>query len=268
MTFKKITSARGWILRTVALMMVVASPTATLAGTETGVISGFDDVLRQADLPNPLSSAWRLLTTDEGFAGMPTLYKALVPAAENFVIISGITSLYGKTATRFLRAEGYPPFQLRFRNWLTEWPIAAFKMNAIRDVVWLTPERRYVFIFDNSAPSLKIARELRSTLSSYVAAIYLRQTTRQNAAPGTTAFVTALDIALAEFAAGRLPEAKVAAVARVLLAEANTERIIPSYAYCPLESAPTLPRKLGRASAKLCLAVAQKVRDFCRARRP
>jgi phosphatidate phosphatase APP1 len=257
-------------LRTIAflLMVAVAAPTAALAGADIGVISGFDDVLRQADLPNPLSSAWRLFTPDEGFAGMPTLYKALVPPAENFVIVSGITSLYGKTATRFLRAEGYPPFQLRFRNWLTEWPIAAFKMNAIRDVVWLTPERKYIFIFDNSAPSLEIAGKLRSTLSSFVTAIYLRQTVPRNAVPGTIGFVTALDIALAEFAAGRLPEAKVVAVARALLVEANPARIIPPYAYCPRESAPALPRKLGRTSAKLCLAVAQKIRDFCRARRP
>jgi phosphatidate phosphatase APP1 len=243
-----------------------------------GLISGFDDVLRQAEVQNLSGAAARIFSKDEGFAGMPALYHALVtipaPAhsatvtpkfASAFTIVSAISSWYTDSAEEFLKSENYPSFDLRFRNWLIEWSIENFKIREIEEVVSKQSERKFVFIFDNSEPSLAISARIQTQYPGRIAGIYLRQTLEKPPAPGTKAFITALDIAVEEHAAKRMTTKEVNTVAEAILKEKNFDRIIPGFAYCPKSYSPCA--KAAYEIQRKCTLVAKKISDAC-GRRP
>lgn len=230
----------------------------------TGLISGFDDVIRQAEVQNWPDAALRIFSKDEGFAGMSTLYRGMT--STSFTVISGITKLYSSRASNFMTAEGYPAFQLEFRNWLTEWSIENFKMKRIRSVLLAAPkEEPFVFIFDNSDPSLAIAEHLQKEFPTRIAAIYLRQTVFRSMPAGTKTFITAWDIAIQENAAHRLTTAVAQTVVEDLLEEKNFERIIPTFAYCPKQYSPcdkAAPEFQARCQS-LTQALAAKITQAC-----
>ena len=119
------------------------------------VISGFDDVLRQAENTGLIKSALKILEEDRTFTGMPELYKALTheEPSPRFVIVSAISNWFGNRIERFLTSAQFPSNKRYLRNWLTEWSIEKFKIEKIREVLQEKPNRKFIVIFDNSEAS-------------------------------------------------------------------------------------------------------------------
>src|SRR5262245_10155417 len=73
------------------------------------LISGYDDVLRQAENANVVRAAGRSMSESEGFAGMPELYKIMAqPTDIPFVVVSATSRTFENSATEFLKRSGYP----------------------------------------------------------------------------------------------------------------------------------------------------------------
>lgn len=230
------------------------------------LVSGFDDVMRQADNTGLLRAARRLLSPDATYAGMPELYRAMsCPEADpSMYVVSAITSMLTTRARNFLAREGFPPSKLHFRRWLLQWSPERFKRVRIEQLLAEHDDRRFVFVLDNSATSVRLAQGLLQAHPSRIAAIYLRETVKRDLPPGVMPFLTAFDIAAHEFAAGRLTASETTRVADAILAERDTNRVIPLYSYCPT----TLPACAlpDPGAMRQCDRVRERVLTICAAR--
>lgn len=230
------------------------------------LVSGFDDVMRQADNTGLLRAARRLLSPDVGYAGMPELYHLLVCPDDEppLYVVSAITSALQTRARSFLARAGFPASKLHFRSWLLQWSPERFKWARIEALLSRHAGRRFVFVLDNSPTSVRLGRRLLRAHAPRVASIYLRETVRRELPRGLTPFHTAFDIAAREFELGRLTAGDVARVTEAVLAASDPEHVIPSYSHCPT----ALP-SCARGDAEVlrqCERVRARISAICRAR--
>ncbi len=217
------------------LLLIELVPINLRASEKPVIISGFDDVIRQAENTGILKAAIKILEKDKTFSGMPELYETLSKqeAAPHFIIVSAISTWFDSRIDRFLFETQFPPHRRYLRNWLTQWSIEDFKITRIKEVISERLGRKFIVIFDNSDASLVLANKLHEQFPNQIVAIYLRQVVKKNLPDGATSFFTAFDIALAEFAADRMTAQEVERVGDAILKEKRTDMLFPPYAICP-----------------------------------
>ncbi|MBS1972476.1 MAG: DUF2183 domain-containing protein [Bdellovibrionales bacterium] len=236
--------------------------------TKPVLISGFDDVLRQAENTGLTKSAVKILEKDKTFAGMPELYQAITSdetTPVKFTLVSGIATWFEGRIRGFLKESQYPTADLALRNWITEWSIEKFKVKHLEKILAAHPGRHFIVIFDNSEPSLEIAETIRAQYGDKISPVYLHEVLFRAERPGTVNYITAMDIALNEHQYGRLTAANVEKVAQAILAEKDAELIIPEYAYCPTQydACSKAPRELSAT----CAQVQTKIIEICKNRK-
>lgn len=199
------------------------------------IISGLDDVIRQANNTGLINASLKLLEEDKTFTGMPELYSAIAKdeVAPRFVILSAIPDWFTNRMKNFLDRTQYPERGLVFRSWPGEWSIEDFKMRRISELLRVKKDRKFIVILDNSEASVEFARRLRSYSPTPIVAVYLRQVVQRTPAFPAMGFFSAFDIAVAEFMAKRISATEVTHVGRRILRETNIENLFPSYASCP-----------------------------------
>lgn len=254
-------------MRSLALALAVLLASPGLAGACRPVlVSGFDDVMRQADNTGLLRAARRLLSPDLTYAGMPQLYQELTcPDIEpRMYVVSAITASLETRARTFLARAGFPSSQLHFRRWLLQWSQERFKWARIEWLLSRHAGQRFIFVLDDSPTSVRLSRRLLTSHPSRIAAVYLRETVRRELPAGATPFLTAFDIAASELAAGRITSSAAARVAEAVLAASDPHHLIPTYSYCPA-TRPACSR--GEAAvAPQCERVRALVLTICAAR--
>jgi phosphatidate phosphatase APP1 len=255
-------------MKTALIFILFAALTAHAQTTKPVLISGFDDVLRQAENTGLAKSAVKILEKDKTFAGMPELYQAITSdetTATKFTLVSGIATWFEGRIRGFLNASQYPQAELALRNWLTEWSIEKFKAKHLEKILAGHPGRHFIVIFDNSEPSLEIAETIRTQYGDRISPVYLHEVVFRAERPGTVNYITPLDIALNEYQLGRLTTVDVEKVAQAILAEKDAELIIPDYAYCPTQYDPC--SKTSRELAGSCSLVQTKIVAICKNRK-
>lgn len=249
---------RKWILFLLFGLLGTAQ-----AATPVSLVSGFDDVLRQAENHSLWRAGLKLFEKDQTFAGMPELYSGILEKTEHpqFFLVSATSSMFRGRITKFIGEAGFPQASLYLRSWLTQWSIENFKGQSIREILGGDTNRKLVIIFDNSGPSLEMAKGLPALFPNQVAAFYLHEIVERPATEGARSYVTAFDIAVAELAEGRLSKTGIEKVADAVLAEKDPERVIPHYAYCPKSYDPC--RAWAPAPSKRCDEIRDRVRAIC-----
>lgn len=230
------------------------------------IISGFDDVLRQAENTGILKATIKILETDKTFSGMSELYTihANQEAVPKFIIVSAISSWFDGRIDSFLIDSKFPAHRRYLRNWLTQWSIEDFKINKIKEVLTERPGRRFIIIFDNSDASLALANKLHEQFPTQIQAIYLRQVIKKDIPSSATSFFTAFDIALAEFAADRMTANEVEIVGHAILKEQETAMLFPIYSICPKSY--NACKNVSAAILPICIKVQDHVQSLCRYR--
>jgi hypothetical protein len=257
-----------WIAIRLCASLVFVSLNATAGPANAPLlISGFDDVLRQAENQSLWRAGLKLFSEDETFAGMPELYAELTRAygGEGFSLVSATSSIFRSRIGKFLAESGFPPSDLYLRNWTTQWSVENFKVGSIRTILGSDSTRRFTVIFDNSPPSLEMAKSIPDTFPGSVQAIYLHEIVERPLPAGATYYLTAFDIALAELKAGRLPESSARRIGQAIIGESRPERIIPKYAYCPGDYDPCTASSL-ETLREVCAKVREKIAGICRVR--
>ncbi|WP_347356755.1 phosphatase domain-containing protein [Bdellovibrio sp.] len=231
------------------------------------LVSGFDDVLRQAHNTNIFSAGLKLMDKDQSYAGMPELYRRMMASGGTgqFYIVSALTNWLEPRVEKLLKDHQYPPRSISMRDWVTEWSISKFKIHHIEEIMRVNPDSQLIVILDNSTASVELADLLKAMHPGKIAEIYLRQTVEGKTSPHAKSFVTAFDIAFREFVSGRLSEDDLVAVGRSLLSDKKMENWIPSYSYCPKNYDPCAGFSLGARG--VCEEVKKKVSGFCQSRK-
>lgn len=223
------------MLKPLILFFVMLFGVNSEASEKPYIISGFDDVLRQAENTSLLKAAKKILEEDKTFSGMPELYQVISgqESFPNFTLVSGISNWFDSRIDAFLLGSRYPSHRRYLRNWLTQWSIEDFKIEKIREVINERPQRSFIVIFDNSDPSLSMADKISTEFSGKVLAIYLHQVVGKKVPTSAIGYYTAFDIAFSEYKSGRLADDDVLKVGQAILSENNVEMLVPSYAECP-----------------------------------
>lgn len=256
------------LLYSLFILFFVFDPLPSQAqGPKVVLVSGFDDVLRQAHNTNILSAGLKLMDKDRSYAGMPELYRRMLASsgAGQFYVITGLTNWLESRVEKFMKDYQYPPHSVTMRDWVTEWSITKFKIHHIEEVLKVNPNSQLVVILDNSTASLELAELLKALHPGKVAEIYLRQTVEGKISPHARTFVTSFDIAFREFVSGRLNEEDLVAVGRSILSEKDMENWIPAYAYCPKNYDPCAGFLIGVRG--VCDEMKTKVSSYCQSRK-
>lgn len=227
------------------------------------IISGLDDVIRQAENTAILKSALKLFEADKTFAGMPELYQIIASGkpAPKITLISAISTVFQNRIESFLLSNGFPESKLYFRSWLFQWRITDFKMKTLDQIIRQNPEKRFIVILDNSSASINFTLRIQKTYPEKVSAVYLRQVVLKPIPANAYPFYTAFDIAMNEFTYGRLSFADVQATAAAILKVSEKSLIFPDYALCPKDYEPC--KGVHKDSAPLCETMKNFVRTLC-----
>lgn len=230
------------------------------------IISGFDDVLRQAESTSLWKEAVKLTEEDKNFGGMPELYDVVSKQESDpkFYVVSGMTSWLTNRVESFLKTAKYPSHKIYLRNWLKDWSIENFKIAKIKEILANKPNRKFIVIFDNSNASSELADLLREEFPSQIVAIYLRQVVKSDVPSSGTPFYTPFDIALHELAAQRMTIEEAKLIGEVVFNEHGAESMFPSYALCPTnyDFCKSAPKEL----EEVCGKVVIHLQAVCKAR--
>lgn len=86
---------------------------------KTLLISGYDDVLRQAENTGLVRGGLKLFEKDQTFAGMPELYAELTKGqAPRFALISATSRMFLDRIRKFLGDAHFPDPEIFLRSWL------------------------------------------------------------------------------------------------------------------------------------------------------
>jgi hypothetical protein len=225
------------------------------------IISGFDDVLRQAENTGWISAGLKIFEDDKGFAGMPELY-GIISEGKKFSLVSAITSLLAGRVRRFLKDSKFPESEQYLRNWFTEWSIENFKTLRIEKIINEHPNRKFIIIFDNSNPSIAMAENLQKRFPGKILAVYLRQVVDKPLPKEATPFMSAFDIALSELRAGRFNTADAIKVGDAVAKEESSELVVPHYAFCSADF--TKCDGTPSALTKACNGVRERIAAACK----
>lgn len=245
---------------------LIFSSFSVYAGNKPYIISGFDDVLRQADNTGLYNVAIKILEKDKTYSGMPELYNLISKeeVVPKFTLVSAISTMFDRRIDKFLLDSKYPSHQRYLRSWLTEWSIENFKISKIKKIVKENSKRNFIVIFDNSDASLALSRWLQKNLPDRILSIYLREVVSKKLPKKTIPFFTAFDIALNEFMLKRMNLNQVKLVAEAILRESDVEMILPSYGVCPDDYDPCIKKQL--LLKNTCVDVKNHIRGLCNRR--
>jgi phosphatidate phosphatase APP1 len=206
-----------------------------MANSRPYIISGFDDVLRQAENTGLFKAALKILEKDKTFAGMPELYSEISKEETNpkFVLVSGISSWFTGRIEDFLKSSGYPKNELYLRSWLTQWFVEDFKIDRMKEIMVKISNRQFIIIFDNSDASIGLSKKIYEQFGEKVHIVYLRQVVEKETPQNAKSFYTAFDIAYNEYVSGRMSASEITRVGEAVVKEKKLELLFPSYALCP-----------------------------------
>lgn len=228
------------------------------------LISGFDDVLRQAENTSLLRASIKIFEEDQTFTGMQELYQSIVLTMplSRLYLVSAISHWFDGRIGSFLEKEHFPPNRRYLRHWFTEWSIEKFKIEKIQEILKENSQGKAIVIFDNSEASIQLVQKLKSHFPDRIATIYLRQVVAKEVPIDATAFYTAFDIAAKEYAEGRLAKESVLKVGQVILNEKSKEKMFPSYALCPKDK--NICEGIAADILETCQEVEKHIHSLCR----
>ena len=229
------------------------------------IVTDVDDTIKVSHILDPIGKVIRFFQDPIAFAGMSTLYHALLDQANQqgrdhgFAVVSGTPFILGFSVWNFLSEYRFPE-----PNFLATRPIGKETYDFKSDEIARLLDQQSL----EAADLLMIGDDTEHDHAAYVFAkrnvadlrkmntqIFIRRVSGKAANVGETfAFDSAVDIAVVQFAQGRLSEQALAKVFAEVETEQRLERLFVPGEYCPNASSPRLsrdPRVAGVAAPAL-----------------
>lgn len=225
------------------------------------LVTDVDDTIKVSHIMDTVSKVIRFLSEPVPFAGMATLYSEMLDAAKArgqrtaFIVLSGTPTLFESSVWDFLEISRFrEPNRVITRPMLLD--TREYKTEAVSTII-LHP-------FTKNATTILIGDDTEHDFAAYDDAlakgksqpdekgpdermIYIRRVSGTattlttgvvRSGAGAMAFDSAADIAMAEFAQGRLGRAAVEKVMNEVVKEKSFERLFVPGEYCPREKSP------------------------------
>lgn len=255
-------SPHRWMRRVLAVGLFFAAGIAG-AGEAFVIVSDVDDTVKITNVRRPVRAAINAVKSELAFAGMSELYRQLLgPASTNerLRFISGSSRVLDKEVAEVLVAAAFPAYGLTLRRVRESFMSAFDYKNKHMNLLYGTAQGRFILIGDDTEADPEVYAAFARKKPGQVLAIYIRRVTGRPLPSGSTPFVTAYDIAVQEFEAGRLTQDQAAAVGRVVR-DASARTLLPSFHACPVESnATTIPADSFRSE------IEARIHEICVAR--
>jgi hypothetical protein len=221
------------------------------------LISGYDDVLRQSNNTSLFNVVKHFFKKDQSYTGMNRLYRIILERTQQkkFHLLSATPNLLDNHVSSFLKTQDYPPVEIHLRNILTNPFITRYRLQQLSEIC---PKKDCIWITDTSDSILELIKDLKDWKGD----IYLRETVKKEYPPGTKPFITTFDLAQHQLLSGRASKKDVESVLVDLLAESNSELLVPNFAYCPEDYDPC-----GFKIFALCERFKLKIQTICSTRK-
>jgi hypothetical protein len=236
------------------------------------IVSDLDDTLKITDIPDRgLSTVYHALFSKKVYVGLSALIQGLIhqqgwDSETRFMVISGSpqSKLFQHKITETLQKNSFPPFFLRLRNIATEKDLRAYKLKVLSQTV----NRPVILLGDDTEQDPYSYDDFKKLRPHLVQATYIhRVTNRSVIQPGQRTWVTAFDIAYAEFQEKRLSWNDTMSIALDILSVEKSDygSVIPVYATPGCASLPE--NSCGRTSdfaiEEACMKVRSRVQVIC-----
>jgi len=233
------------------------------------LVSDVDDTVKVTNVLDRDAAARNAVASELVFAGMSELYGGLLgknSRADRLEFVSGSPrAILSHKVRECLNGAHFPAYNLVLRGRITS--AYDFKKNEM-EKLYGESDNEFLLIGDDTESDPKVYAHFSSQKSDKVLAIYIHRITGRPlppAKPSIVLFVTAYDIAMYEYKAGRLNEEQAAAVGEAVLTSEKTA-FLPKFQKCPKEytQVPDLPDSL----KELKLKIEERMASLCSSRRP
>jgi len=248
------------------LFMVLGLAGLASAAEPVILVSDIDDTVKITNVLDRDRAIWKAIASEAVFAGMPELYSALLgpgTSAERLRFISGSPRLLGHKISELLNDAGFPAYKLTRRRFGESFNSAfEYKTKHMKDL-YGSSRATFLLVGDDTESDPEVYANFSASKPGQVLAIYIHRISGRDLPPGCTSFITAYDIALHEFSAGRLREGQAMAVGEKVLGSSGGT-FLPRFQECPTDFGTTLEQP--QSLVDLQREIEQRLRDLCSSR--
>ncbi len=253
------------ILFVVAFILSIVLMANTAKSAESFIlISDLDDTVKITDVLNVDNMHCNIVVGKLVFAGMPELYRSLLGdnyPAQRLMFLSGSPVIFTPQIRELLNNAKIHRYNLTLRSikeYLTS-HTAEFKKKKLAELYGASKNEKLILIGDDTEKDPEVYANFAANRKD-VLAVYIHRITGRNLPQGSSAFVTAYDLALYEFKAGRLSEKDALVVGEAVLQSENNV-FLPDFQQCPREfvQIPGLPETLARLKTK----IDERIKTIC-----
>lgn len=253
------------------VLVLVSIPALGVAGAADSfiLVSDVDDTVKVTNVRSFDAGAKSAVASELVFAGMPELYRVLLgenSSAERLEFLSGSPSILSHKVSELLNDAYFPAHNMTLRGWRELFSSACNYKAKHMQVMYGASKDKLLLVGDDTESDPEVYAAFSSQKSTdQVLGIYIHRITGRALPLGSVMFVTAYDIAIKEYVAGRLTEEQVALVGNAVL-NSQERTFLPGFQECPKEyiQIPGLPKSL----EELKEAIERRMIALCANRRP
>lgn len=244
------------------------------------ILSDIDDTVKITNVNSGPDAVVNGVIGERFFAGMSHLYQQWIAAARQkrilqanapprLTFLSASPFFLGKDLLDEFEERAFPTPRLILRS-ITEIPkpVVEYKLDRLRALASENHER-LVLVGDDTQADPEIYATFSAEFPDRVLAQYIRAIRNVPLPERSKPFYTAYEIALEEYASGRLDERAVLVVGQVIVGTKKNKVLIPSFAHCPNPlPLPSLPVNFEtQAIREMNVSVTNRIKTICALRK-
>ena len=251
------------IMKKLFLVLVLVLSITSSFAKDIMIISDLDDTIKITETNRPVRMIINGFFTLKAFAGMPELYEHMQHLyADRTVVLTSSPNLLRKRIHKLFDKYNMEIDQLITRNLRTESDGPAYKYKNIVAQLEANPNKKVILLGDDSGEDHEIYHKVQQNFPDKVLAIYIRPVKGKQLPEGITKYLSAFDIALAEYNAGRLGLTELRDISDIVATHEKDKEIIAKKSVCPKSGSINT-----EGVEELIRMVKERIQDICKDRK-
>ena len=227
------------------------------------LISGVDETVKRTR-GEGVRGFYNSFLTQKTFVGVDSLFEEMGPYLNKSYFVSDTYNFLEFNVDSLVETFNMGPKEVFTRPPLRFNSAFAFKYQTIKRIIQSEKDEKFILVGNNEDVDQDVYLQIKAEFPEKVLDIYLHVVKEdgQEFAPGVIPYLTAFDIAVNEFAQGRMKKEKVIKIGKKIFKEKKFHKVFPLYAYCPRE-AEELKTKPVKTFDFMINNLNKKTLDFC-----